>query len=120
MHTVELELRELRVVGGLALAAAAVQPLVGLGLPCPLRSMTGVPCPLCGMTTSVVAAVRGDVGAAMAANPGGVLLVVCAVLLLVGARFWMRRGWRVSVPGWLPPAALVLLWLFQLNRFEVI
>lgn len=108
-----IDLTDTRIAGGVMLAAAAVRPLVGSpGLPCPLRSLTGIPCPLCGMTTSVTDAVHGHVGAAVAANPMGVVAVVVAVLLLV------RPSWRrVALPAWVLPAALASMWLFELHRF---
>ena len=75
---------------------AVAQPLVAHGaggVPCPLRSLTGIPCPFCGMTRGVTAAVRGDVADAALFNPGSVLLVVAAVLLL---GMWRIR--RVTIP----------------------
>lgn len=67
------------------LAAAATLPLLPghSGLPCPLRTLTGVPCPLCGMTTSVIAALHLHPADALAANPGGVGIVLAAIALLV-------------------------------------
>src|SRR6202043_1654367 len=58
------------------------------GVPCPLRTLTGVPCPLCGMPTSAKAVVGGQLGAAVRANPFGILAVLAAVLLVLrpGAR----------------------------------
>jgi small neutral amino acid transporter SnatA (MarC family) len=106
-------LSDLRVAGGLMLAAAAVRPIHGPGLPCPLRTLTGVPCPLCGMTTSVTDTVHGHLGAALAANPVGVLAVAVAVALLV----W-RRAEQVRVPAAALPIALAAMWLFELHRFH--
>ncbi len=88
---------------------------VQAGVPCPLRTVTGIPCPLCGMTTSVSATVSGDVGAAIRANPVGPILVLIALALLV-----IPRRQTVNVPRWLLPAALVLMWAWQLARFNVV
>lgn len=95
------------------LAIAAVAPWVPGpdGVPCPLRYLTGVPCPLCGMTTSVTAAVHLDLGASLAATPAGILAVAVAVWLLAS-----RRRTEVAVPGWAAPAALGLMWAWQLAR----
>ena len=112
-----VDLHDLRIAGGLLLAGAALVPLLPgpNGLPCPLRSLTGIPCPLCGMTTSVTAAVHLDPIAALAANPAGVLAVLVAVGLLV-----FRRRRHVRVPAWVAPAALVLMELWQLVRFDLL
>lgn len=112
-----VELHDLRIAGGLMLAGAALIPLVPgpNGLPCPLRSLTGIPCPLCGMTTSVTAAVHLDLGAAVAANPAGLLAVLVAVGLLV---FRGRR--QLTLPMWWAPVALVFMELWQLARFGLV
>ena len=112
-----VELHDLRVAGTLVLAAAAAAPLPPGpdGLPCPLRSLTAIPCPLCGMTTSVTAALHLDLAQALAASPAGVLAVLVAIALL------MFRGRRqVTVPVWLLPAGLLLMWIWQLVRFGVV
>ena len=111
-----VELHDARVAGAFMLGAAIVRPLVGSpGIPCPLRMLTGIPCPLCGMTTSVTDAVHGHVGSALAANPGGILLVVFALLLV------LRPRWQsMSIPAWSLPAALAVLWLFELVRFSIV
>jgi len=99
------------------LGIAAVRPFVGngnVGVGCPLRHLTGVPCPFCGMTRGVTAAVHGDLAHAALMNPGSVLLVVGAVFLLLR---WRVR--RVTVPAWLPVAAVAVLWAFQLFKYAV-
>lgn len=115
--TSSVDLHDARIAGAVMLAGAALIPLLPgpNGLPCPLRTLTGIPCPLCGMTTSVTAAVHLDLGAAVAANPAGLLAVVVAVALLA---FRGRR--QVSLPVWSVPVALVLMELWQLARFGVI
>ena len=112
-----VELSDVRTAAGIMLAGAAVRAVMShpVGLACPLRTMTGVPCPLCGMTTSVTAAVRLDIGGALAANPAGVLAVIAAIAVFV---FRDRR--TVALPVWLIPAGLVLMWLYELHRFDVI
>jgi hypothetical protein len=112
-----VDLRDLRIAGGLLLGAAALTSVLPGpdGVPCPLRTMTGIPCPFCGMTTSVTAAVHLDPLAALAANPAGVLAVVVAVALLV---FRGRR--RLSLPVWPLPLVLGVLELWQLARFGLL
>ena len=112
-----VDLGELRIAGGVMLAAAAVLPLLpgDAGLPCPLRALTGIPCPLCGMTTSVTAATHLRLGEAVAANPAGLLAVAVAAALLV-----LRPRGVLTVPAWLVPTALVSMWVFQLVRFSIV
>ena len=87
---------------------------VGLGPPCPLRSVTGLPCPLCGCTTAVRALLGADPGGAVAANPFGVLAVLVALLLLVAPPAVLR------VPVLALVAAGLASWLFQLHRFGIV
>ena len=111
-----IPLNDIRIAGGVMLAAAAVRPLVGSpGVPCPLRALTGVPCPLCGMTTSVTDAVHLHLGSAISANPLGIVAVAVAVVLLV----WRRLS-HVAVPVWVMPAVLAGSWLFELHRFKFV
>jgi len=50
---------------------------------CPFRRLTGLPCPGCGLTRSWVYLAHGDWGAALAANPFGLVTVAGAMALLV-------------------------------------
>jgi hypothetical protein len=113
----ELDLSRLRapgatlLVGGIVLAHLPV----GVGLPCPLRTLTGVPCPFCGVTTSVRATLGGHLVTALGAAPLGVAAVVAAVVAVVG------RGPRtLRVPSVLLGALLAGEWLFELHRFHVL
>jgi hypothetical protein len=107
---------DLRITAGVMLGAALLHPFLpgDPGFTCPLRAVTGVPCPLCGMTTSVVATVHGDLAGALVANPAGIVAVAFA--------FWIlfARGRRITVS--LPTALVVLLsmWVFELFRFSVL
>jgi hypothetical protein len=67
------------------------------------------------MTTSVTAVSRLRLGEALAANPAGIVVAVIAVTVLV---FRQRR--TVTLPSWLIPAVLLLMWLFELQRFHLI
>ena len=109
-------LTSITTLAGTFLTAAALYPLVPHPeLICPLRATTGIPCPLCGMTTSVTATLRGDFGAALAANPAGVLAVAAAVVLLVS-----RRARSVRVPAAVWGLLLAGMWVFELFRFSVL
>jgi len=112
-----VELSDVRTAAGLLVAGAAVRAAMPhpVGVPCPLRSLTGIPCPLCGMTTSVTAVAHLRVGDALAANPAGIVVAVLAVVVLV-----FRRRAQVTLPAWLIPTALLLMWLFELQRFHLI
>jgi hypothetical protein len=112
VRTQTVELRELRYAAAGMLGIAAVWPLfpVHPANVCPLRSITGVPCPLCGMTRAVVAAVHGDLIESLRFSPGGIVVVVLAIALLVG---W--RAERVRYPAWLPVLFLALLWAWNLT-----
>lgn len=112
-----VDVGDVRVGGGLMLAAAVIRPMVPgtPGLPCPWRSLTGLPCPLCGMTRSVTACVHLDFGRALATNPAGPLVVALAVAALLA---WRVR--RVSIPAWMVPAGLSVLWLYQLFHFSTV
>lgn len=62
---------------------------------CPVKGLLGFPCPSCGMTRSVVHALDGELGAALALNPGGPLLVFGALLVgasLVALSLWPRSS----------------------------
>jgi hypothetical protein len=103
-----------------AVAAAGVALLwrvdpnqAGSGLPaCPFHGLTGLYCPGCGATRALHALVHGDVGQALAMNPGLTLALPLVVLLLLHAltalprpleaaatRISDARVWAVAVIG---------------------
>jgi hypothetical protein len=63
------------------------------------------------MTTSVEDTVHLHVGAALAANPAGVLAVAAAVLALV------VRPRRVTMPTAAGVMLMASMWLFELHRY---
>ena len=105
--------RELRVGAGAMVAVAAVYPALPVHPPiaCPLRAATGLPCPFCGMTRAVVAAVHGHIGASLAFNPGGIIVLALAVLLLVRPSLLTR----VRIPAWTVFAGVGVLWLWNIG-----
>jgi Protein of unknown function (DUF2752) len=109
-------------VGAAALGGATGADVSHPGAPgCLFRAVTGLPCPFCGLTHSMMAWGRGDLGAVIAQNPLGVLVLPVAVVLLVaGVRAMLRRrrlSWPVPVLG----AGLTLLlasWVVQIVRYS--
>jgi hypothetical protein len=53
----------------LLLVAARFLPVLDLAPQCVFRAVTGVPCPTCGSTHAFVHLSRGEIGAALKANP---------------------------------------------------
>lgn len=110
----EVPLAPWRMVG-LALVPAAVllsvSPIDPVP-PCPLRTVTGIPCPFCGSTRGVIAAIHGDLGAAITLNPASIVALLLAVLLVVA---WKVE--RVRIPVWTIAVAIAALWAYQLFKF---
>ena len=91
---------------------------------CPFKELTGLPCLGCGSTRTALALLRGDVGAALRANPlatlGGILFMAGGIL----APLWAVL--RLPVPDALPVATagrraagiavLVAAWAWQVAR----
>ncbi len=105
--------RDVRIGAAALVGAAAVWPALPLHPPfaCPLRAVTGIPCPLCGMTRACVAAVHGHLGASLAFNPGGLLVVLLALAALIRPQ-WLVRA---RPPTWLMIGALGALWLWNIG-----
>jgi Protein of unknown function (DUF2752) len=105
--------RELRIAAGGLVGAAGAWPLLPVHPPfaCPLRALTGIPCPLCGMTRACVAAVHGHLGASLAFNPAGVLVIVAAIVALIRPQWLMRA----RVPLWVFGVAVAALWVWNIG-----
>jgi hypothetical protein len=115
-RTTTFEPSDLRVAGGLMLAAGLLLPrLPGHpGIACPLRALTGVPCPLCGMTTSVEGTLELHLRSAFSANPAGLLAVLGAIALVA------LRPKSLVVPRLAIVIVLAAMWAFELHRFGFI
>jgi len=92
-----------------------VLPLLNLPLPelCMMKRYTGLTCPGCGLTRCFIALARGDLPAALAYNPAGVLLFVIVALQipLRGYQIWrIRHGLpELSTGIWGQTALLVFV-----------
>ena len=84
----------LKYLGGFVaygLGLSALYATTGMGLPCPLRTLTGWQCPFCGGTRMGSALLHLDVAAAFAYNP--VVLIGLVVLGLLGV------AWTIEAVG---------------------
>ncbi len=98
--------RVLSLCAGLAILALG---LYALDIGCVFRFVTGVPCPGCGMTRAWLAALCGDLAAAVAYHP--LFWAVPAAFALVFAQERLPRGRRVCVvAAGVLVAAFVVLW----------
>lgn len=84
---------------GIGVGLSALYVTTGVGLPCPLRAVTGWDCPLCGGTRLGGALLHLDLAAAFAANP--VVFVGLGVLTLLGIAWIVELlgGPAVRVPA---------------------
>ena len=113
----EVDVRRVRkpaaifLAGGLVLAHLPA----GVGLPCPLRTLTGVPCPFCGLTTSVRDTLGGRVRSGLSVAPLGLILVIAAIAVI------LRLGpGNVRVLRPIVIVGLLAEWCFELFRYHVI
>ena len=63
-------------------AYAVFYTRTGIGIPCPLRFLTGLKCPGCGVTRMCISLLRGNFSAAWQYNP--VLLCLLPLFLFLG------------------------------------
>ncbi len=112
-------LRVLARAGAGAVAAVVVAQLHDAhdpGALCMLRRFTGIPCPACGCTTIFIEAGHAHFGAALAANPVGVVAGLGLLLAPLGpGRWWweLSNRRRYTVLG----VVLTVSWLWQLHRY---
>lgn len=83
---------------------------------CGMILTTGLPCPTCGMTTAFAHTVRGQLFAALVAQPGGLVLALLTIALVPFCMMALRRG-RWPLRGALarvPPHRLFVVLLLVL------
>ncbi|HUI48917.1 MAG TPA: DUF2752 domain-containing protein [Acidimicrobiia bacterium] len=112
-HPLGLRAPELRVGAAGMVGVAAVWPVLPAhpAVACPLRAATGIPCPFCGMTRAVVAAVHGHLGTSLAFNPGGIVVLLLAVVAIVRPDVLTR----LRLPAWALGVLLGALWLWNIG-----
>lgn len=104
---------------GLSLSALG---LVGLGVPCPWRALTGTLCPLCGSTHLGMSLLRGDLPGALSANPFVFVLLVWLVAVGAASIVELAGGPTLRVAkalngerGWLVLGVLALVYAVARN-----
>ena len=81
-------------LGVIGLSLSGMYAITGIGIPCPWRLATHTLCPFCGSTTMGAALLRGDLGAAWAANP---FVLTALAGLALACVFWFVE--LVGGPG---------------------
>lgn len=116
-----LELGRLRVPAVALLGGTVVLAHLpnSVGLPCPLRTLTGVPCPFCGTTTALRQLGAGHLRASLSAAPLGIALVLVALVVTV-LGMARRLPSQVRVHLWMLAPLLAAEWLFELHRFHLL
>ena len=102
--------RVLSLCAGLAILALG---LYALDIGCAFRFVTGVPCPGCGMTRAWLAALRGDLAAAVAYHPLFWAVPVAFALVFAQERLPRWRRACIAAAGVLA-VAFVALWAVRL------
>lgn len=84
------------------LAAGALYALLymrtGIGVPCPLRSITGLQCPGCGATRMCISLLRGEFAAAWNYNAALLCILPLLLFLLCRAAYCYIKTGRVRYP----------------------
>ena len=91
--------------------------VLGRGIPCIFRLLTGLKCPGCGVTHMVLALLKGDIEGAWQANPA----IMLTLPLFIGwwcydAYIWVREGQHALFPEKIGCVLLVYFLLFGIWR----
>ncbi|MBO4242403.1 MAG: DUF2752 domain-containing protein [Clostridiales bacterium] len=93
--------------------------LTGLGIPCPIRLITGWKCPGCGITTLFVRLAQGDIAGAYEANSFLLMTFPFLIVELIWAEYSSSR--KVTVSKWAEGINIVagIIYLVALIAFGV-
>ena len=112
-YALNLERLRLPAIGLLGASVALAHLPESVGVPCPLRTLTGVPCRFCGTTTALRQLAGGHLLASLAVAPFGIVLALLCLLVALG-----RLPSRISVSLWVLVPVLGAEWVFELVRFH--
>ena len=82
------------ILAGLGALYALETQTLGLFVPCPFHLITGLKCPACGITTAILALLRGEVRAAVKAN----LALALSLPVLGPYLLWVFVRWLRAEP----------------------
>lgn len=99
-----------------ALSAALLTVWVALGLPCPVRQLTGIICPGCGMSRAWLAVLRLEILEAFGYHPLFLSVPVVAVFVLYDCAPFKNSRLNVWILGILL-AALTVCYILRLSCF---
>lgn len=99
-----------------ALCAMLLAAWVALGLPCPVRQLTGIICPGCGMSRAWLAALRLELAEAFRYHPLFLCVPVVAVFVLYDCAPFKNSRLNVWILGILL-TALAVCYAFRLSCF---
>ena len=126
MRTQGLDKKRLFVAFGILLGICAFGVLyviiwrfTGIGLPCPIKAITGLECAGCGMTHALAALTRLDLRSALYHNPTVFVTVPYMLWYSVSACLRYARHTKDPLlvpPLWLHTAFLTFLLLFAILR----
>ena len=115
----------MRAISLTGIGLGGVSVFLGIGWACPFFLVTGAHCPTCGLTRSVAALFRGDIGTSVMFHPAGLALAFLVVVAAVAPRViydlhrtsaerWSALRVHIRVP--IAAASLVIAWSWSLTR----
>ena len=114
-----------RAIGLAGIGLGGASAFLGIGWACPFYLVTGAHCPTCGLTRSVAALFRGDIGTSAMFHPAGIAIALLIVIAVVAPQLiydlhrtsverWSAMRVLIRVP--IAAASLVIAWSWSLTR----